>query len=52
MTATTIIIIIINVSPIILNFTKINPLKTYEKSFLFYPICTFGSSNMQMLGGN
>ena len=39
-------------STVILNLTKINPLKSCKKCFLFQLNCLFGSWNMQFLGGN
>ena len=36
------------VSPIILYFTKMKPLKCYEKLFLFPLSCSFGSCNTQI----
>ena len=38
--------------PFILNFTKINLLKSYKKCFLFQLNCTFGSWNMEILEEN
>ena len=40
------------VSPSFVHFTKIKPLKSYQKCFLFHPNCSFGSCNIQMLEGN
>ena len=40
------------VYPVILNCTKKKPLKSYKKCFLFHLNCSFGSWNMQILGGN
>ena len=40
------------VSPIILHFTKMKPLKSKEKCFLFYLNCSFGSCNIPILEGN
>ena len=33
-------------------FTKIKPLKSYEKCFLFHLKLFYGSCNIQILGGN
>ena len=34
-----------------LHLTKIEPLKSYEKCFLFHLNCSFGSCNIQILRG-
>ena len=39
------------VSTIILNFTKIKFLKSYEDCFLFHINCSYGSCNIPFLGG-
>ena len=40
------------VSAVILNFTKTNPLKFIKNVSLFHLNYSFGSCNMQILGGN
>ena len=40
------------VSAVVLNFTKTNPLKVIKNVSLFHLNYSFGSCNMQILGGN